>query len=109
MSLTEEDLDTLGSFVESSAEEENMGTERKILNNVSQFQALQINAPIGKDIWAHIDRLVIENNRADGLSTQVNYPISVNIFYSLLVSKLGPLIVVSFILYFPLAYFFKRD
>lgn len=108
MPLTEEDLDALGSFMESSADEATMSTERKILNNVAKFQAFQINAPIGKDVWAHIDQLVIENNQADALSTQVNYPIGMDIFYSLILSRLGPLILISFILYFPLTYYFYR-
>ncbi|KAH3920273.1 hypothetical protein HBI56_067700 [Parastagonospora nodorum] len=48
-------------------------TERIILRNMARDQALQINAPIGKDLWKAIDRIVIEHNTAEGEAVQVNY------------------------------------
>jgi hypothetical protein len=48
-------------------------TERIIIGNYTQDQALQLNGPIGKDLWAHISRIKICGNRAVGQSIQVNY------------------------------------
>jgi hypothetical protein len=50
-----------------------VSTERIILNNMAKSQAMQINAPMGKDIWKMIDRIVIQNNVAEDGAVQVNY------------------------------------
>ncbi|KAH7066423.1 hypothetical protein BKA63DRAFT_161409 [Paraphoma chrysanthemicola] len=54
-------------------------TERIILRNAARHQAVQINAAIEEDIWAHIDRLVIKENTAEDQCLQVNYPTSLDI------------------------------
>ncbi|RTE70516.1 hypothetical protein BHE90_015091 [Fusarium euwallaceae] len=80
--LTDEDLVSLSACMEPTIEGKKPATERIILNNVARFQATQINAPLGEDIWANVDRLVVENNQADALSTQINYPMTLGAFYS---------------------------
>jgi hypothetical protein len=50
-----------------------VSTERIILNNMSKSQAMQINAPMGRDIWKMIDRIVIQNNVAEDGAVQINY------------------------------------
>jgi hypothetical protein len=47
--------------------------ERIILSNMAKNQAIQINAPIGKDIWKNVDRIVIKNNIAENDAVQINY------------------------------------
>lgn len=95
--------------MEPTAEGKKPATERIILNNVAKFQATQINAPLGDDIWAHVDRLVVENNQADALSTQINYPMTLGAFYSGVMPQLVFFIFLSFLLYFPLSYTFQKD
>ncbi|UPK99708.1 hypothetical protein LCI18_010643 [Fusarium solani-melongenae] len=80
--LTEEDLESLRACMESPFDGQKPTKERIILNNVAKFQATQINAPLGEDIWANVDRLVVENNQANPLSTQINYPMTLGAFYS---------------------------
>lgn len=58
--------------------------ERIILRNMTRDQSLQINGPVGEDIWKDITRLEIRENEADGFSTQVNYPITIEVFRMLL-------------------------
>ncbi|KAI8651709.1 hypothetical protein NCS55_01417100 [Fusarium keratoplasticum] len=107
--LTEEDLESLRACMEPTVEGRQPATERIILNNVAKFQATQINAPLGEDIWAHIDRLVVENNQADALSTQINYPMTLGAFYSGVMPQLVFFLFLSFLLYFPLSYTFQKD
>jgi hypothetical protein len=47
--------------------------ERIIIGNSSEGQAIQLNAPIGEDLWREIS-VRIENNMAGGNSTQFNFP-----------------------------------
>jgi hypothetical protein len=47
--------------------------ERIVLSNMAKDQAIQINAPIGKDIWKNIDRIIIKNNIAEDNAIQLNY------------------------------------
>ncbi|KAF1922177.1 uncharacterized protein M421DRAFT_132562 [Didymella exigua CBS 183.55] len=47
--------------------------ERIILSNMAKNQAIQINAPLGKDIWKNVDRIVIKNNIAEHDAVQINY------------------------------------
>ena len=107
--LTEEDLESLRACMEPTVEGRQPATERIILNNVAKFQATQINAPLGEDIWAHIDRLVVENNQADALNTQINYPMTLGAFYSGVMPQLVFFLFLSFLLYFPLSYTFQKD
>jgi hypothetical protein len=48
-------------------------TERIILYNMARNQALQINAPMGNDIWKTVHRIVIKNNTAEGDAVQINH------------------------------------
>jgi hypothetical protein len=40
---------------------------------MTQDQAVQVNGPIGEDLWKDISRLEIRDNRALGRSIQINY------------------------------------
>lgn len=59
-------------------------TERIILRNMARDQALQINAPIGKDIWKGIDRIVIKENTASTGAVQINHNNTLEVTLALL-------------------------
>jgi hypothetical protein len=40
---------------------------------MAKNQAIQINAPLGKDIWKSVNRIVIKNNVAEHDAIQINY------------------------------------
>jgi hypothetical protein len=40
---------------------------------MARDQAIQINAPLGKDIWKNVDRTVIKNDIAENDAVQINY------------------------------------
>jgi hypothetical protein len=83
-------------------------TERTIVNNLTRVQALQINGPLGEDIWKSISRLEIRDNEAGPISTQVNYPVSLSTFYALLADHLLKYVFLFALLYVPFAYLFQR-
>jgi hypothetical protein len=58
----------------SSKPKKRVSIERIILRNMAKNQAMQINAPVGEDIWKSIDRIVIEDNIAEDEAVQINYP-----------------------------------
>ncbi|KAM5356784.1 hypothetical protein ACJ41O_003430 [Fusarium nematophilum] len=109
VTLTEEDLESLEDTMGPTVGDEKPSRERIILKNVAKFQATQINAPLGKDIWENVDRLVVRNNQADALSTQINYPMTLGAFYSGVIPQLAFFVFVSFLLYFPVTYYFHID
>lgn len=43
------------------------------MRNIARHQAAQINAPVEIDMWENVDRLVIEDNVAEGQALQINY------------------------------------
>ena len=53
---------------------------RIIVDNITEQQALQVNGPIGEDIWRDVNHLEIGHNKASGNSTQFNYPITKDVF-----------------------------
>ncbi|KGO78134.1 hypothetical protein PITC_034820 [Penicillium italicum] len=57
---------------------------RIIIGNFTKLQALQINGPVGKDMWKAISHLEIRDNEAGLASSQVNYPVSGTVFAALL-------------------------
>jgi hypothetical protein len=61
-----------------------VSTERIILRNMAKNQALQINAPVGKDIWKNINRIVIEDNVAQDKAVQINYSNTLEVAIALL-------------------------
>jgi hypothetical protein len=85
-SLTSEDSgedsgdETLVDDSESSLRNASDTTERIILRNTALQQALQINAALGEDIWKHMSRLVVKDNRADGQTVQLNHAITLEAF-----------------------------
>ena len=68
--------ETLVDDSESCPREVPVKTERIVRRNDARNQAVQISAPLDKDLWRHIDRLVIEDNSVDSQGIQVNYAIS---------------------------------
>ena len=61
-----------------------VSTERIILRNMAKNQAMQINAPVGKDIWKNVDRIVIEDNVAQDEAVQINYTNTLEVTMALL-------------------------
>jgi hypothetical protein len=57
----------------SSETKKRVWTERVILSNMARNQAIQINAPIGKDIWKTVDKITIKHNTAEDNAVQINY------------------------------------
>jgi hypothetical protein len=51
-------------------------TERIVVGNSTEAQALMINGAVGEDLWKDIDRLEIRGNNAGVSSTMVNHAIS---------------------------------
>ncbi|KLO90098.1 uncharacterized protein FFB20_13570 [Fusarium fujikuroi] len=104
--LTDKDMESMLADMQLTVKDDNPATERIIINNVAKFQATQINAPLGEDVWAEVRRLVIEDNTADAMSTQINYPMTLKAFCTGMIPQLAFLIFISYILYFPLSYYF---
>ncbi|EDU45107.1 conserved hypothetical protein [Pyrenophora tritici-repentis Pt-1C-BFP] len=48
-------------------------TERIVRRNEVHNKALQVNAALGEDLWKDVNRLVIEDNKADSQGIQINY------------------------------------
>ena len=51
-----------------------------IRNNITRDQALQINAPIGSDLWKNLSKLDIFENVAEGNSRQFNYAQNMDVY-----------------------------
>jgi hypothetical protein len=68
----------------SSKSKKRVSIERIILRNMAKNQAMQINAPVGEDIWKSIDRIVIEDNIAEDEAVQINYPNTLEAMMTLL-------------------------
>ncbi|KAJ5969100.1 hypothetical protein N7501_005348 [Penicillium viridicatum] len=75
------------------------GTTRMITSNLTRLQELQINGPVGEDEWKTISHLAIKDNEAGPVSSQVNYPVSGAVFYSLLLDH-----TIKYVLLFVLIY-----
>jgi hypothetical protein len=80
--LTTEDIAKIGDVKDGRlASEETVlpGSGRKIRcieNNIGLKGSLQLNTPVGNDIWINMDVIRVENNIADVGAAQYNYPIS---------------------------------
>jgi hypothetical protein len=61
-----------------------VATERIIMRNMARNQAMQINAPVGKDMWKNIDRIVIEDNVAQDNAVQMNYSNTLEVMTALM-------------------------
>ena len=59
-------------------------TERIVARNAVRNQAAQINAPVEIDIWKDVNRLVIEDNVAEGQGLQINYGTTFKIMSTLM-------------------------
>jgi len=55
-------------------------------NKVSEW-ALQVNTPIGQDFWENITTVRVEDNRATGFASQLNYPMSMEAFLAVLQAR----------------------
>ncbi|KAK4236087.1 hypothetical protein C8A03DRAFT_36034 [Achaetomium macrosporum] len=60
---------------------------RIIQDNTALMNALQVNTPVGQDIWKDVDIPRIERNLADRNAAQFNYPIDSNTFLAALQLK----------------------
>jgi hypothetical protein len=68
----------------SSKPKKRVSTERIILRNMAKNQAIQINAPVGMDIWKSIYRIVIEDNIVQDEAVQINYSNTLEVTMALL-------------------------
>jgi hypothetical protein len=53
---------------------------RIVTNNTALSRALQVNTPVGQDIWADMNTVVVNGNVAKMEAVQFNGPISSNDF-----------------------------
>jgi hypothetical protein len=80
--LTTEDIAKIGDVKDGRLVSEETvlpGSGRKIRcieNNIGLKGSLQLNTPVGNDIWINMDVIRVENNIADVGAAQYNYPIS---------------------------------
>lgn len=77
VTLTEDDIASLskeeGAFVSQ--------TSRIIRDNEASRYALQVNTPIGVDLWKDLSSVIVEGNKATDGASQWNYPmVSVDAF-----------------------------
>ncbi|GAW23060.1 hypothetical protein ANO14919_126100 [Xylariales sp. No.14919] len=57
------------------------GASRRVMGNEALSHSLQMNTPVGVDVWKDLGSVVIENNKAMDGSVQWNYPVeSVDVF-----------------------------
>lgn len=75
ITLSKEDIASLSAEETlSSPKDAKSPTTRIVRGNEASEYALQINTPIGVDVWKDIGSVVVENNEAVNAS-QFNYPI----------------------------------
>jgi hypothetical protein len=91
VTLDDDDLVSLGL--------ENPETKRVIVENITRTQAFQINGPVGEDQWKKISHIEIRDNTAGSLSSQVNYPVSKTVFFSLLADHFFKYVILATVLY----------
>lgn len=60
---------------------------RTVRGNQASHHALQVNTPIGQDIWEDVSTVRIEDNRAMGFASQLNYPTSAEAFLAVLEAR----------------------
>lgn len=75
VTLSEDDIAAL-STEEAGETETKPQTSRRIVNNEVSRYSLQVNTPIGVDVWEGIGSVTIEGNKAIDHSIQWNYPIA---------------------------------
>ncbi|KAK4456219.1 hypothetical protein QBC34DRAFT_419955 [Podospora aff. communis PSN243] len=64
---------------------------RRVAENEASGDALQVNTPVGSDVWKGVGSVTIEKNKASGNATQWNYPIeSVETFLATLDRRKPP-------------------
>lgn len=83
VALTEDDVASLSrqgtlpaSEGSKSSDHAENQTSRVIRANEAANYALQVNTPIGVDLWKNVGSVTIEGNKATGHASQWNYPIS---------------------------------
>jgi len=62
-------------------------TSRIVIENLTEGQALQVNGPIGEKGWREVSHLEIRNNKAIGMSIQVNHAVSEEVFERMLAAR----------------------
>lgn len=83
MTLTEDDIVALSQAKISIVPGEDNISDRVadqrsriIRQNEATEWALQVNTPIGVDVWKDMDSVIIERNKATGNASQWNYPMA---------------------------------
>lgn len=79
--------ETLVDDLETSARHSPPKIEREISRNSARDAAFQVNSAIGEDTWKNVDRVVIEDNVAENLSTQFNYAMSLEVALALMCQR----------------------
>lgn len=64
-------------------------TNRTVRDNEASQYALQVNTPVGQDLWEEVSTVKIERNRATGHASQLNYPTSLEALIAVLEGR-GP-------------------
>lgn len=77
-------VDTDSDTSSTGSRKNKLSLTRIIIRNVTKEQAAMINAPIGKDLWTHISRLEIKDNRAEGDSMMINYAMTPEHFFKVM-------------------------
>ncbi|KAH6839486.1 hypothetical protein B0I37DRAFT_386566 [Chaetomium sp. MPI-CAGE-AT-0009] len=62
-------------------------TVRMIRGNEASQNALQVNTPIGQDLWDGVATVRVEDNRATGCASQLNYPTSIEAFLAVVQAR----------------------
>jgi hypothetical protein len=95
VTLTEDDIISLSNQQASRAPKKGGITDRAadqgsriIRDNEAAGYALQVNTPIGVDVWKDMGSVTIERNKATGHANQWNYPTaSVDVFLAALETR----------------------
>lgn len=74
VTLTEDDISRLSVDI-LPPERTTQNTSRIVRNNTATLEALQVNSPVGTDLWKDVDLIRIEGNTASKGSIQWNHPI----------------------------------
>ncbi|KAH6849628.1 hypothetical protein B0I37DRAFT_369468 [Chaetomium sp. MPI-CAGE-AT-0009] len=88
VTLTEDDIASL-STESNVAGGTTPETSRIVRENQASGSALQVNTPIGEDLWKDMGNITIERNQAQGSASQWNYPISADTFLAALQTRQG--------------------
>lgn len=78
MTLIKDDIAFLADHSAGSSRETKPKTSLTIRDNEASLYALQVNTPVGVDVWKDVDSITIERNKATNHASQFNAPILVD-------------------------------